>query len=185
MKMIHSLSDVKTKHIGDNTQVWQYVVILENAKIGCNCNINSHVFIENEVFIGNHVTIKCGVQIWDGITINDYVFVGPNVTFSNDKLPRSKQYMETPLSTEVGEYASIGAGATILPGINIGKYAVIGAGSVVTKNVPEHTVWYGNPARFRAYITKDNIMLTKQLIDLDTDTKYRLVDGCPVKVFEA
>jgi len=145
--MIHPLSDVQTKEIGEGTTVWQFCVILKGAKIGNNCNINCQVFIENDVVIGNNVTIKPGVQIWDGITLEDNVFIGPNATFTNDLKPRSKQYPEKFLRTTIKTGASIGANATILPGIIIGENAMIGAGSVVLKDVPANTVWAGNPAK--------------------------------------
>ena len=112
--MIHELSDVKTTAIGSATKVWQYSVILERARIGNNCNINCHVFIENDVVIGNDVTVKSGVYIWDGVTIEDNVFIGPNVTFTNDKRPRSKQYPESFLRTTIKRNASIGAASIII-----------------------------------------------------------------------
>ena len=139
--MIHSLSDVQSKNIGKNTNIWQFCVILPNAKIGNNCNICSHCFIENDVKIGNNVTVKCGVQLWDGITIEDNVFIGPNVTFCNDKYPRSKCYPNEFLKTVVKKGASIGANATILPGVTIGENAMIAAGAVVTKNVEANTCY--------------------------------------------
>ncbi len=144
--MIHQLSDVQSKNIGKDTNVWQYVVILEKAIIGSNCNICSHCFIENDVVIGDGVTIKCGVQVWDGVTIKNDVYIGPNVTFTNDKFPRSKQYKE-PERTVVEKGASIGANATILCGITIGQYAMIAAGAVVTKDVSPNTIVMGNPAK--------------------------------------
>ena len=144
---IHPLADVKSQNIGKGTFVWQFCVILEGAKIGESCNINCQVFIENDVLIGNNVTIKPGVQIWDGVTLEDNVFIGPNVTFTNDLKPRSKQYPEIFLRTLVKTGASIGANATILPGITIGENAMIGAGSVVIKDIPANTTWVGNPAR--------------------------------------
>lgn len=145
--MIHPLSDVQSKNIGANTNIWQFVVVLPNAVIGENCNICSQCFIENKVVVGNNVTIKNGVQLWDGITIEDNVFIGPNVTFTNDLHPRSKQYPPEFLKTLVAKGASIGANATILPGVTIGEGAMVGAGSVVTKNVAPHTVVAGNPAK--------------------------------------
>ncbi|POB00554.1 dTDP-6-deoxy-3,4-keto-hexulose isomerase [Chromobacterium sinusclupearum] len=145
--MIHEYSDVQTINLGDGTRVWQYVVILPGAKIGKDCNICSHCLVENDVILGDRVTVKSGVQIWDGITIEDDVFIGPNVTFANDPFPRSKKYPEKFSKTIIREGASIGANATILPGIKVGRNSMIGAGSVVTKDVPDFTVVIGNPAR--------------------------------------
>lgn len=146
--MIHPLSDCQNTHIPASTNIWQFCVVLPGAKIGENCNICSHCFIENDVVIGNNVTIKCGVQIWDGITLEDGVMVGSNVTFTNDKFPRSGNKDWQLLRTKVCKGASIGAGSTILPGLTIGENALVGAGSVVTCDIPAGEVWAGNPARF-------------------------------------
>ena len=146
--MIHPLADVQSNNIGDDTNIWQFCVILKGAKIGNNCNICMNVFIENDVKIGNNVTIKSGVYLWDGLKIEDDVFIGPNVTFTNDKYPRSKQYPETFLKTIIKKGASIGAGSIILGGVTIGEGAMIGAGSLVSKDVPAGQLWFGNPARF-------------------------------------
>lgn len=150
--MIHKFADVQSTKIGLDTKVWQFSVILEGAIIGSNCNICAHSLIENDVFLGNNVTIKSGVYLWDGIHIEDNVFVGPCVTFANDKYPRSKQYPETFPKTIIKKGASIGANATILPSIVIGENAMIGAGSVVTKDVPNNAVVVGNPAKIIRYI---------------------------------
>ncbi|MCT6870171.1 acyltransferase [Apibacter sp.] len=155
MIRIHPTSDVQTQNIGDNTLIWQFCVILKNAVIGKNCNINFNVFIENEVTIGNNVTIKSGVQIWDGVIIEDNVFIGPNVTFTNDLIPRSKCYPSAFEKTIIKKGASIGANSTIIAGHTIGEYSLIGAGSVITKNIPPFTVWYGNPAIQKGIITKE------------------------------
>lgn len=144
--MIHPLSDCQVL-IPESTRIWQYCVVLPGAKIGEDCNICSHCFIENEVVIGNRVTVKSGVQLWDGVTLEDDVFVGANVTFTNDKYPRSKHPFEL-LPIVVKKGATIGAGSTILAGVTIGENAMIGAGSVVTKDIPAGELWLGNPARF-------------------------------------
>ena len=141
--MIHPLSDVQSKNIGENTNVWQYCVILPGARIGSGCNICAQCFIENDVVVGNNVTLKCGVQLWDGITVEDNVFIGPNVTFCNDRYPRSKNKNFKLEGTIIRKGASIGANATILPGVEIGEGAMVGAGSVVTKNVPPHVTVKG------------------------------------------
>ena len=146
--MIHKLADCMNLNIPDSTNVWQYCVVFPNAQIGENCNICSHCLIENDVVIGNNITIKCGVQIWDGITLEDNVMIGANVTFTNDRYPRSHNKNWKMERIKVCRGASIGAGSTILPGITIGEGAMIGAGSVVTKDVPAGELWIGNPARF-------------------------------------
>lgn len=146
--MIHPLSDCQNTNIPESTNIWQFCVVLPGARIGENCNICSHCFIENDVVIGDDVTIKCGVQVWDGVTLEDSVFVGANVTFTNDRYPRAKNAEWKMEPTTVKRGASIGAGSTILCGVTIGEHAVIGIGSVVTKDVPAGEVWVGNPARF-------------------------------------
>lgn len=145
--MIHNLADCQAK-VPESTNIWQFCVVLPGAEIGENCNICSHCFIENEAVIGNNVTIKSGVQIWDGVTLEDNVFVGANVTFTNDRYPKSKNVEWRLEKTLVRRGASIGAGSTILCGVTIGENAMIGAGSVVTHNVPAGELWVGNPARF-------------------------------------
>ena len=152
---IHPLSDVKSENIGDDTRIWQFSIILPNAKIGKNCNICAHTLIENLVTIGNNVTIKSGVFLWDGITIQDDVFIGPNATFTNDKKPRSKQYPENFPITLIEQGASIGANATILPGITIGKCSMVGAGAVITKDVPPFSIVVGNPAKIIGQVSHD------------------------------
>lgn len=164
--MIHPTADVQTAQIGAGTNIWQFCVVLQGAYIGTDCNLCAHVLVENDVYIGNRVTIKSGVQLWDGVTVEDDVFIGPNVTFTNDLVPRSKQYPESFARTIIEKGASIGANATIVAGHTIGAHALIGAGSVVTKNIPPHTVWYGNPATMRGYITKEG-----ELLDMNKQDK--------------
>ena len=150
--MIHQLADIKSQNIGNNTNIWQFCVVLKDAIIGDNCNINAQVLIENEVLIGNNVTVKSGVQIWDGITIEDNVFIGPNVTFTNDFKPRSKKYPSEFLKTIIKNGASIGANSTIIGGTIISEYSMIGAGSVITKDIGKNELWFGNPAKHKGYV---------------------------------
>ena len=148
---IHPSADVQSNTIGINTKIWQFVVILEGAKIGHDVNICSHCFIDNNVIVGNRVTIKSGIQLWDGVTIEDDVFIGPNTTFGNDLPPRSKKYLKGPTKTLIHKGASIGANATILPGLVIGQNSIIEAGTTVTRSVPAHAIVAGNPARIVGY----------------------------------
>jgi len=143
---VHPLSQVQTTAIGERTRIWQFCVVLSGAQIGADCNICSHCFVEDRVTIGNRVTVKSGVQIWNGLWLGDDVFIGPNVTFTNDIFPRSRHPAEE-LKTVVKAGASIGANATILPGVTIGEGAMVGAGSVVIRDVPAGAVVVGNPAR--------------------------------------
>ena len=153
---VHPSAICESQMIGEKTRVWAFSHVLANAKVGRECNLCDHVFIENDVLIGDRVTIKCGVQVWDGVTIEDDVFVGPNVTFTNDPFPRSKKYLTEFYRTLVRSGASIGANATILPGITIGIHALVGAGAVVTHDVPPYAKVVGNPARIIGY-TNSNV----------------------------
>lgn len=152
--MIHPLAECQCPNVPENTRVWQFCVILPGAKIGEDCNICSHCLVENGAIIGNRCTIKCGVQIWDGVELEDEVFIGANVSFTNDKYPRSHCKDWNLLKTKVCKGATIGAGSTILPGLTIGEGAMIGAGSVVTKDVPAGELWVGCPARYVSKIVK-------------------------------
>jgi UDP-2-acetamido-3-amino-2,3-dideoxy-glucuronate N-acetyltransferase len=153
---IHKLSDVQSKKIGEGTTIWQYCIVLSKAVIGKNCNICSHCFIENNVVIGDRVTIKNGVYIFDFIEIEDDVFIGPNVTFTNDTYPRSHREKNKPQTnytkTKICKGASIGGGATIIPGITIGEKAIVGAGAVVTKDIEAGTIVYSEEAKFRRMV---------------------------------
>ncbi len=161
---VHELGCCESTDIGAGTRIWAFAHVLPEAKIGENCNICDHVFIENDVVLGDRVTVKCGVQIWDGIVVEDDVFIGPNVTFTNDLYPRSKQHPEQFTKTLIANGASIGANATILPGITISQKAMIGAGAVVTRSVPPNAIVVGNPARIVGYVDsgqKDKVSPTK------------------------
>lgn len=148
----HSHALVESEAIGEGTRVWAFAHILPGARIGSGCNICDGVFIENDVVVGNDVTIKCGVQLWDGLRVEDGVFIGPNATFTNDGFPRSKQHAFELQQTLVKSGASIGANATILPGLTIGARAMVGAGAVVTRDVPDGAIVMGNPARVTGHV---------------------------------
>ena len=162
MANIHPLADCKSKDIGENTNIWQFCVIFKNAKIGSNCNICANVLVEDDVIIGDNVTVKSGVQLWNGARIEDDVFIGPNVTFTNEHFSRSKQYPDHFEQTIIKKGASLGANCTVVCGNTVGEYALVGAGSVVTKDIPPYTVWYGNPAKQRGYIT-----LKGEILDME------------------
>jgi acetyltransferase-like isoleucine patch superfamily enzyme/dTDP-4-dehydrorhamnose 3,5-epimerase-like enzyme len=149
---IHAQALVESPHIGAGSRVWAFAHILPGARIGRDANICDHVFIENVVQLGDRVTVKCGVQLWDGVQVDDDVFIGPNVTFSNDPFPRSKQRPEQPLRTWVRKGASIGANATIRPGLTIGAGAMVQDGAVVTRDVPPNAIVAGNPAHVVGYV---------------------------------
>jgi UDP-2-acetamido-3-amino-2,3-dideoxy-glucuronate N-acetyltransferase len=148
----HPQALCESKQVGRGTRIWAFAHVLPGARIGEDCNICDHVFIENKVVVGNRVTVKCGVQLWDEITIEDDVFIGPNATFTNNPFPRSKQYPNQHASTLVRSGASIGANATILPGLTIGARAMVGAGAVVTRSVPANAIVLGNPAKIVGYV---------------------------------
>jgi UDP-2-acetamido-3-amino-2,3-dideoxy-glucuronate N-acetyltransferase len=148
---IHSHAICESLSIGEGTRIWAFAHVLPGAVIGKESNICDGVFVENDVIVGDRVTVKCGVQLWDGVTLEDDVFVGPNATFTNDIFPRSKIYPQDFGRTVVKSGASIGANATILPGLTIGRGAMIGAGAVVTRDVPEHAIVVGNPGRIKGY----------------------------------
>jgi acetyltransferase-like isoleucine patch superfamily enzyme len=150
---VHPNALCESDNVGPGTRIWAFAHVLPQARIGADCNVCDGVFIENDVIIGDRVTVKCGVQLWDGITIEDDVFIGPNATFTNDLFPRSKIYPEAFARTVVRRGASIGANATILPGLEIGTGAMVGAGAVVTRSVPPNAIVVGNPARIKGYVT--------------------------------
>jgi acetyltransferase-like isoleucine patch superfamily enzyme len=152
---IHEKAICESQEVGAGTRVWAFAHILPKAKLGNDCNICAHVFIENDVVVGHRVTVKCGVQLWDGLRVEDDVFIGPNATFTNDAFPRSKVRPTEFLQTILKKGSSVGANATILPGITIGQNAMVGAGSVVTHSVPANAIVIGNPAQIVGYVDSD------------------------------
>jgi len=158
---IHADARVGQARIGAGSKIWQFVIILDGAEVGADCNINALVLIEGDVVIGDRVTVKSGVQLWSGLRVGDDVFIGPNATFTNDLLPRSRQYPQQFARTVLGKGCSIGANATIVAGINIGEGAMIGAGSVVTHDVGPYELWYGNPARCKGRVDSQGRILQR------------------------
>jgi acetyltransferase-like isoleucine patch superfamily enzyme len=154
MPSIHPTALVATPSIGEGTRIWAFVNILAGAKIGRDCNICDRCFIENDVTIGDRVTIKCGVSLYDGLVLEDDVFVGPDVSFSNDVRPRSRQPREEHPATRLRQGASLGAGVVLLPGVTIGRWAMVGAGALVTRDVPDHGLAYGSPARLHGHVCR-------------------------------
>ena len=162
---VHERAICESSDVGDGTRIWAFAHVLAGARIGDNCNICEGVFIENEVVLGSRVTIKTGVALWDGVRLDDDVFVGPNVAFTNDPFPRSRQWLDEPAHTRVCVSASIGANATILPGVTIGPNAMVGAGAVVTKSVPPNAIVVGNPARIKGYVDAPTWALSEREAD--------------------
>jgi acetyltransferase-like isoleucine patch superfamily enzyme/dTDP-4-dehydrorhamnose 3,5-epimerase-like enzyme len=160
---VHEKAICESESIGRGTRIWAFAHVLPHAVIGADCNICDSVFIENDVVIGNRVTIKSGVQLWDGLRVEDDVFIGPNATFTNDRYPRSKAYPEKFLQTIVRNGASIGANATILPGLEICAGAMVGAGAVVTRPVPPNAIAVGNPARIIGYVGTEASAVSESL----------------------
>lgn len=153
---VHPQGLCESAHIGPRTRIWAFAHVLPQARLGADCNVCDHVFIENDVVVGDRVTIKSGVQLWDGLRVEDDVFIGPNATFTNDRFPRSKAYPEAYGQTVIQKQASIGANATILPGLTIGASAMVGAGAVVTRSVPPNAIVVGNPAKIIGYVDTGN-----------------------------
>lgn len=177
---IHPSSQVECTQIGDGSRIWQYSVILNGCQIGKNCNINFSCFIEQGVILGDNVTVKSGIYLWDGIVCEDDVFLGPNVVFTNDIFPRSKVYKD-PVRTLIMKGASIGANSTVLAGVKIGRYAMTGIASVITRDIPDHALFFGNPAKFKCWIDEHGNKLVElskdKYISSQTGKKYILKEG--------
>lgn len=176
MISIHPTALVASQQIGDGTRIWAFVNILAGARIGKDCNICDRCFIENQVVLGDRVTVKCGISLYDGIVLEDDVFVGPDVTFSNDVRPRSGKHLSAYPRTLVKTGASLGAGAILLPGVRIGRYAMVGAGSLVTRDVPDFALVYGSPARAHGHVCRcgTNLRFDGNVAECSCSRLYRL-----------
>ena len=151
---VHPSAICESAIIGSGTRIWAFCNVQKGAVIGSEVNICDHCFVEQNVIVGDRVTVKNGVSLWDGLTIEDDVFIGPNAVFTNDVFPRSKARHDKFDKTLIRRGATIGANATIVAGHTIGRYAFIGAGAVVTKDVPDFSLWLGNPARPAGYVCR-------------------------------
>jgi len=148
----HPLALVESDEIGPRTRVWAWAHVMKGARIGADCNIGEHCFVEKGAVLGDRVTVKNGVAVWEGVTLEEDVFLGPQAVLTNDLLPRSRAREWTLIPTLVKRGASIGANATLLCGITVGRYAMVGAGAVVTRDVPDHGLVLGNPAKLGGYV---------------------------------
>jgi UDP-2-acetamido-3-amino-2,3-dideoxy-glucuronate N-acetyltransferase len=146
---VHPTALCESPDIGPGTRIWAFAHVMSGARVGRDCNICDHSFIESGAVLGDRITVKNSVAIWDGVVIEDEVFIGPNVAFTNVLTPRVgfKKTRAQFSSTVVRRGASLGANATVVCGVSIGEYAVVGAGAVVTRDVERHALVVGNPAR--------------------------------------
>ncbi len=146
---VHERGLCDSEDVGPGTRVWAFAHVMKGAKVGAQCNICDHAFIEAGAVLGDRVTVKNAVLVWDGVTVEDEVFLGPNMIFTNVSRPRVafKKTRDQLVKTLVKRGASIGANATIVCGVTIGEQAFVGAGAVVTKDVAPHALVVGSPAR--------------------------------------
>jgi acetyltransferase-like isoleucine patch superfamily enzyme len=150
----HPQALVESSDIGEGTRIWAFAHVMKGARIGANCNLGDHSFVESRVVLGNNVTVKNGVAIYDGVVAEDNVFIGPNAVFTNDRNPRAeiKKTADQAVPTRLREGATICANATVVCGVTVGRYAFVGAGAVVTRDVPDYALMVGVPARLAGYM---------------------------------
>ena len=177
---VHESSYVdKDVTIGEGTKIWHFCHVQTGSQIGENCSLGQNVNIANNVKIGNGVKIQNNVSVYEGVELEDYVFCGPSMVFTNDLTPRSK-YPKGPVGykkTLVKYGASIGANATIVCGNTIGKWAMIASGAVVTKDVPDHALMIGVPARQKGWVCECGSPLDKTLKCGECNREYDLAEN--------
>jgi acetyltransferase-like isoleucine patch superfamily enzyme len=171
---VHPTALVETDEVGSGTRVWAFAHIMEGAVVGEDCKIGDHAFIESGAVLGDRVVVKNNSLIWHGVSIGDDVFVGPNTVFTNVVAPRARYqtYPEDWVRTEVADRASIGANSTIVCGIRVGFNSMIGAGSVVTRDVPDHALVFGNPSRHGGWVCDCGAKLGEDLVCAECGRSY-------------
>jgi UDP-2-acetamido-3-amino-2,3-dideoxy-glucuronate N-acetyltransferase len=174
---IHDRALCESEDVGARTRIWAFAHVMKGARLGTDCNVGDHAFIESGAVLGNHVTVKNCVLVWDRVTVEDEVFLGPNMVFTNDLRPRAafKNPPEKFLATRVQRGASIGANATIVCGVTLGEQCFVGAGSVVTKDVPAYALVVGNPAKRRGWMCACSEKLPARL-ECRCGRTYELLD---------
>lgn len=174
--MIHKSAYVEDgAEIGKGTRIWHFVQVRKGSKIGKNCNIGKDVYIDTNVEIGDNCKIQNFATLYQGLKVGNDVFIGPHVCFTNDIYPRASVWNEERLEkTIVEDGASIGANSTIIAGVTIGKYAMVGAGSVITRDVPDYALVFGNPGRIKGFICNCGTKLTKK-----SEKKNKVLLSCP------
>jgi UDP-2-acetamido-3-amino-2,3-dideoxy-glucuronate N-acetyltransferase len=176
---VHELALCESDDIGPRTRVWAFAHVLAGARIGADCNVGDHAYVEGGAVVGDRVTIKNNVLLWDGVTVEDEVFLGPNAIFTNDARPRAafKKRREALLSTLVRQGATVGANATVVAGVTIGRWAFVGAGAVVTADIRDHALVVGNPARHSGWACRCGQTLPDGLACAACGRSYRLAGG--------
>jgi UDP-2-acetamido-3-amino-2,3-dideoxy-glucuronate N-acetyltransferase len=176
----HPLSLVESDDVGAGTRVWAWAHVMKGARLGVDCNVGEHCFIESGAVLGDRVTVKNGVAVWEGVRAEDDVFLGPNAVLTNDLRPRSKVRHDRVGATLLKRGASVGANATILCGVTVGEFAMVGAGAVVTKDVPAYGLVMGNPARLAGHVCRCGARLKKDAMEADCRTcgaRYAVTHG--------
>jgi acetyltransferase-like isoleucine patch superfamily enzyme len=178
--VVHPLALCESEDVGDGTRVWAFAHVMKGARLGRNCNICDHAFVETGAVLGDNVTVKNGVAIWDGVTAGDDVFIGPNAVFTNDMMPRAaikKPVDEWLVRTTLGNGATVGANSTIVCGVTVGEGAFVGAGTVVVRDVPSYAMVVGNPARQIGWACRCGVRLGATLVCDACGTVYAQADA--------